>query len=324
MIIKNGMNKLDIVYTYVNNNDKKWLNKYKKYVDNSLNYSRFNFHGEIFFSLLSVEKFFNWVNNIYIVHDNQEFDTSFLNIDFRKKIKFINHSDIIPNKYLPTFNSNVIECFIWRIQDLTDFFIYLNDDMFFGNYVYYSDFFTNNNQFKVFFKNIKKLNKNILYKQKYLIGRYHSENLFNQYFKTNYHIGSIHITFNLNKYLCKYVFFKFFKYLQKTLLLKIRVYDDPLNKLNNVQTFSFLQLATLMLIHTNIGILYHHVNKLIIQELNKNNLLELYKKKPLLYNINQLYDNQMDLWNKLQNDYFKLFNNNNYNHLLNKLEKEIS
>jgi hypothetical protein len=196
--------------------------------------------------------------------------------------------------------------------------------MFFGNYVYYSDFFTNKNQFKVFFKNIKKLNKNTLSKQKYLIGRYNSENLFNQHFKTNYHISSIHVSFNLNKYLCKYVFFKFFKYLKKTLLLKIRLYDDPFNKLNNVQTFSFLQLATLMLIHTNIGILYNNINKLIIQQLNKNNLLELYNKKPLIFNINQLYDNQLHLWNKLQNEYFKLFNNNNYDNLLQKLEKEIS
>ena len=40
------------------------------------------------------------------------------------------HKDIIPQEYLPTFNSRTIEMFIHRIPDLDERFLYFNDDMF--------------------------------------------------------------------------------------------------------------------------------------------------------------------------------------------------
>jgi hypothetical protein len=42
----------------------------------------------------------------------------------------------------PTFNTNVIEQFLWRIPGLTDYFIHLNDDYFFGGLWDPEDFFT--------------------------------------------------------------------------------------------------------------------------------------------------------------------------------------
>ena len=174
--------KLDIVYTYVNNTDKKWFNKISKYSPKkNLDPARYNFFGEIYFSLLSVQKFFKWVHNIYIVHDDQPFHLNFLDIEFRKKVKFIDHKEIIPHKYLPLFNSEVIECFIWNIRNLSDYFIYLNDDIFFGNYIYYSDFFTNDNMMKIFY--LKRYNyypKNVLNKEPYLISNNSAELLFNK------------------------------------------------------------------------------------------------------------------------------------------------
>lgn len=53
----------------------------------------------------------------------------------KKKIKYINHEDIIPKQYLPTFNSHIIETFIFRIPNLSEYFIYLNDDCFCGNMI---------------------------------------------------------------------------------------------------------------------------------------------------------------------------------------------
>lgn len=40
----------------------------------------------------------------------------------------IKHEDFIPSKYLPTFNINTIEMNFFRIPELSENFIYFNDD----------------------------------------------------------------------------------------------------------------------------------------------------------------------------------------------------
>ena len=79
---------LDFVYTYVNTTDPKWINKVKKFkptYGNDLNKQRFNYNGEIFFSLLTVQKFMPWVRKIFIVHDDQKFNIDFLNNEMKIK-----------------------------------------------------------------------------------------------------------------------------------------------------------------------------------------------------------------------------------------------
>jgi hypothetical protein len=314
-IIKlNNIQKLDIVYTYVNNRDPKWIKKYSSYYDNIIDNDRFNFNGEIYFSLLTVQKFFNWINNIYIVNDNQIFDLSFLNKNFRKKIIFVDHSKIIPKEFLPTFNSMVIECFLWKIKNLSDFFIYLNDDIFFGNFIYYSDYFTENNVFKTFA--VKKY-KYYSYKKRkegnYLIPRYNSERTFNTIFNTNYHFHLAHTSHNFNKHVCKYTFFKFYKYIKNTFSLKIRKYDSL-----NTKTNCFLTLLTLMSIHLNI-IKISEIKRLKDSVLDKNFLQKIFDEKPKIFCINDLNNNSLNNWKLLQKNYFKLFNDKEYEKLIKKI-----
>jgi len=52
------------------------------------------------------------------------------------------HSDIIPQKHLPTYNSTAIEMFIPFIDDLAEHFIYGNDDIFPFNPTQPSDWYT--------------------------------------------------------------------------------------------------------------------------------------------------------------------------------------
>ena len=321
MIVNNEINKIDIVYTYVNNTDEKWFKKISKY-SKEINYGRFNFFGEIYFSLLSVQKFFNWVNNIYIVHDDQPFSLDFLEKNFKKKIIFIDHKEIIPNKYLPLFNSEVIECFIWKIKNLSDYFIYLNDDIFFGNYIYYSDFFTNSNQLKIFYllRN-NYYSKEILEKSRYLISYNNSELLFNNKYKTNYNIKFLHISFNLNKHICEYTFYTFYSYLEKNFINKFRKYNNPNSNIESVKNFSFLHLCALMTLHKKIGIIDNSIKYIIIQQLTKENYDNLLKNKPKIFNINQLYKEQINLWNNLQNNYFSIFVNN-YDIFVKKIKSE--
>lgn len=134
------VNPIDIVYTFVDPSDKQWFEKYSKY-STGINKIRFDFTNiQIKFSLLTLAKYASWINKIYIVSDNQTFllDSEFLN----QKVVFIDHKDIIPEKFLPTFNSMVIESFLWKIPNIQNHFLYLNDDMFFGSKVSYNDFFS--------------------------------------------------------------------------------------------------------------------------------------------------------------------------------------
>ena len=43
------------------------------------------------------------------------------------------HNEFIPAKFLPTFNSGVIECFLHKIPGLAELFVYANDDFYLFN-----------------------------------------------------------------------------------------------------------------------------------------------------------------------------------------------
>jgi len=110
--------------------------------------NRFRDNEELRFSLRSLEQHAGWVRNVYIVTNGQVpywLDTS------NPRVKIIKHSDIFQNQtHLPTFSSPAIESHIHRIPGLSDKFIYLNDDVMFGNNVLPEDFYTHSDGQKVF------------------------------------------------------------------------------------------------------------------------------------------------------------------------------
>lgn len=68
-----------------------------------------------------------WVHKVFLVtwgHLPKWLDTS------HEKLVVVKHTDYIPEEYLPTFNSNVIEMNYFRIKDLSENFILFNDDCF--------------------------------------------------------------------------------------------------------------------------------------------------------------------------------------------------
>ena len=150
---------IDIVYTWVDGSDLKWNKTKNKYInifsinkDSNIN-NRFNDNNELKYSLRSIYKYANWINNIYIVvADGQK--PKWLNTN-HNKIHLINHSDIIDKKYLPTFNSHVIEHNIYKIPNLTENFLYFNDDFFLGNYIKPNDIMYNNRIGYYFYDNRK-------------------------------------------------------------------------------------------------------------------------------------------------------------------------
>lgn len=80
------------------------------------------------------------IRNLYLVVAYESQVPEWLD---RDKVNVIYHRDIIPEKYLPTFNSTTIEMFLYRIPGLSEYFILANDDMFPMKKCDLEDFFIN-------------------------------------------------------------------------------------------------------------------------------------------------------------------------------------
>lgn len=156
--------KIDIVYTWVNGTDPIWHKKMLNYANQSenilplaLNESRFMDNDELKYSLRSVNLFAPWVNNIFIVTDNQV--PNWLDLT-HPKIKIIDHSEIFStHDPLPSFSARGIETQLHHIKGLSEHFIYFNDDMFLGNKSEPTHFFTKKGVPHIFVSEILQLPK---------------------------------------------------------------------------------------------------------------------------------------------------------------------
>ena len=131
---------IDVVYLWVNSNDKKWQNKRRNSFDIFLNNDkdnialyantdgRFRDNGELIFNLRCLENFFPKHGHVYIVTDQQRPNWLAQN----KNVTIIDHKDIMPSKVNSIFASANIESYIHHIPNLSENFFYLNDDIFFG------------------------------------------------------------------------------------------------------------------------------------------------------------------------------------------------
>lgn len=138
---------IDLVYLWVNGNDPVWQAKRNACIGTEEKQPGVNCKGryadndELKYSIRSVEMYAPWIHKIYIVTDNQVpawLDTS------NSKVCIIDHKDIMPKICLPCFNSTVIEHFVCRIPDLSEHFLFANDDMFINKSVKPTDFFATN------------------------------------------------------------------------------------------------------------------------------------------------------------------------------------
>ena len=112
--------------------------------ENATNPHRWACNGEIYLCLTSLEHNAPWLRKIWIIVDEQSPDLSRLSAALRAKVHLVDHSDIFANHgaALPTFNSLAIETFMLNIKDISDRFIYFNDDVFLTAPCQKSDFFS--------------------------------------------------------------------------------------------------------------------------------------------------------------------------------------
>ena len=137
---------VDFVVSWVDGNDPEWIKEKRKYelvLDDDKKIAnpdaRYRDWEMFHYWFRAVEKYAPWVRNVFLLtcgHVPEWLDTS------HPKLKIIRHSEFIPAEYLPTFSSHTIELNMWRIEELSEHFVYFNDDMLLTAPVKKSVFFT--------------------------------------------------------------------------------------------------------------------------------------------------------------------------------------
>ena len=124
---------IDIIVPWVNPNDPVWRKDFEYWKEKETGNKdacRYRDCGFIKYVFRSIEENCPWCRYVFLVLSGPSQIPDWLNVN-HPKLKIVYHKDYIPEEFLPTFNSNVIELFYSRIEELSENFILCNDDTFF-------------------------------------------------------------------------------------------------------------------------------------------------------------------------------------------------
>jgi hypothetical protein len=153
---KAGVPDIDFVITWVDGSNPAHIEARRRFSPDQENAHRgaaaeirFRESGEIYYLIASILKYAPFARRVHIVTDNQKpalLDSFAANglcaPDF---LRIVSHDMIFRglDAARPTFNPRSIEAALWRIPDLAEHFIYLDDDMFLNAPITTDDFFRN-------------------------------------------------------------------------------------------------------------------------------------------------------------------------------------
>lgn len=117
---------MDFLFPFVTSEDPAWQEQIRQFAP-YFDVCRFRDYGTLKYLMRGVEKNMPFIDRIVMLVAMESQVPEWVN---RKTVKVVTHNEIMPDGVLPTFNSSVIECYINNIRDLSEKFIYANDDMF--------------------------------------------------------------------------------------------------------------------------------------------------------------------------------------------------
>ena len=270
--------KIDMVFTYCDGTDPKFIeekNRFIKEKDKVNNKPiRFININEITYSVRSVLKFIPWINMIYIITNKQ-----IPPIELNPKVKIIDHTEIIPKKYLPTFNSDVIESFIHNIPELSEIILYNNDDMMHTSNINISDILQGD---KIIFRNYYNITERNKDNNEYNKRIYLTSRLF-RIMNPSIQLINNHHTKILRKSTLKFIEEKYPKLLNELRVNRLRG--------NNYIQYLFFCVNIDNILNNNIilnkyddVIVYHLGNK----EYREDMFVKIYNKKPKFLCLNDM------------------------------------
>lgn len=123
---------IDVVIPWVDSNDPEWRKEKNKYAKmeghpDTIDESdvRYRDWDTVKYLLRSIDMYMPWVHKVFFVTWGHV--PAWMNTH-EKKLRIVKHTDYMPDEYLPTFSSHAIELNLHRIEDLSEQFIYFNDD----------------------------------------------------------------------------------------------------------------------------------------------------------------------------------------------------
>ena len=142
------MEKIDAVITWVDGSEPNYQRKLKEYLTENNTLKRQYFQAnEINLCVASILKYAPFIRKIFIVTDKQRPNLdSIKHLVTLDKVEIIDHEEIFRDNKdcLPTFNIRSIDALLFKIKNLSDKFIYFNDDMFLVKETSQEDWFINN------------------------------------------------------------------------------------------------------------------------------------------------------------------------------------
>lgn len=270
--------KIDMVFTYCDGTDPKFIEEKKQFLKEKDKVNnlpvRFININEITYSVRSVLKFMPWINMIYIITNKQ-----IPPVELNPKVKIIDHTEIIPKQYLPTFNSDVIESFIHNIPELSEIFMYNNDDTMHTRYVDISDILQGD---KIIFRNYNRINEINKNNNEYKKRIYLTSQLFKQV-NPSIQLINNHHTKILRKSTLKLVEEKYPKLLHELRVNRLRG-DNYIQYLFFSVNIDNILNENIILDRYDDVLVYHLGNK----EYQEDMFLRIYKKKPKFLCLNDM------------------------------------
>lgn len=148
------MQPIDIVVTYLDDSDPTWIEEFKKYKQEEIGKGiieatnaqafgdeRIRNWDNMKYWFRGIETNCPWVNKIFFICQKPSQIPKWLDTS-NPKLRIIHHEDYIPKELLPTFNTMTIQTFIPLIEDLSENYIYFDDDIFCLNPVPEDMFYT--------------------------------------------------------------------------------------------------------------------------------------------------------------------------------------
>lgn len=147
---------IDLVYCFVDGSDpihlaareKYWTIERNRQADLVTKVGYFEQVGEIRYSVRSALQSMPWIRRVLVVTDGQSVP---VDEDLLKKgrVKLVDHKDFIPAEFRPVFSPPIIESFLHRIPELSEVWLYHNDDFFVGAPLEIEDFVSTTGQLVV-------------------------------------------------------------------------------------------------------------------------------------------------------------------------------
>jgi hypothetical protein len=126
---------IDAVYLWVNDQDPTWQTKRQSYLQayssaDATAASRFRQFNELYCSIRLMAKNAPFIRRVYVIVDNQDPQLEELAQQVPFELVVVDHTEFVPLKFLPTFNTRAITANIHLISGLSEQFLYCNDDVF--------------------------------------------------------------------------------------------------------------------------------------------------------------------------------------------------